>query len=231
MVGIERGETVVFADERPMIDRYGYASAGLGVQVCILQQVADECRGEGWIHADDKILLRKIALADNPVRGVDLVEDFDLLVDHCCEVDVAVLGELAVVDLGEQEQCLVHFDDPVEGMMHFYQVVQLLTGWIGAVDQPVDTVSKYGQRCLQFVRGIADELFLLFEKVLRTVDRLLCGLVELPEFGDRGIVWNFCMLEARGGPVEPLEQGIQRTHAAVEHPYRDAENNEKQQEI
>ena len=83
--------------------------------------------------------------------------------DNAVDFDRTAVGELPVVDPGEEQQGFIQPDDVVQCMLGFEQFFHLFLRQFRIVEQPFDAVVTNGERCLEFVRCIADELLLLFE--------------------------------------------------------------------
>ena len=109
-----------------------------------------------------------------------------LLAAHPGEVHLHAIRELVVVDLGEQQQGLVQPHGMAQRPLHRHHVSHGLLLQRGMVQQPVQACPKHGQRRLQLVRGVADELLLLLESLLRTFHGLMDSGIEPPELVDRG---------------------------------------------
>ena len=91
--------------------------------------------------------------------------------------------------------------------------------------QPVLTNS---QRCLKFVRSIADEEFLLLEYGFAVSCMTEHRLIQLAELGGLCRIVQRRILLAQTEMIQPLQQAIEGLHAPMEHPYVDEEDGHQQ---
>ena len=125
-------------------------------------------------------------VAANITFFVNVVVKLFLFPYHGGYIHVRVLGELAVVDLGEQQQRFVQPHDMTERALHLYHFSHRLFVQSRVVEHILHTSAQHGKRRLQLVRGVADELLLLLESLLRTFHGLMDSGIEPPELVDRG---------------------------------------------
>ena len=106
-----------------------------------------------------------------------------------------------------------------ERALHLYHFSHRLFVQSRVVEHILHTSAQHGKRRLQLVRGVADKLLLLLQQLLGTIHGLLSSRIEPPEFGDRSVVRNRDRFMPRNVTVQPVQQGIERTHTVVENPH------------
>ena len=201
------------------------------MDIGVFQQVRDQTGPQRRIHAGRKPALFAQGEAHAP-PGVNLGHIFGRTPDQRIEIDLLRFGELAVLDLRQQQQRTVEPHQIIERPLHLHNLAQLLLAQRRAVAyEHLQPVAANRQRRLHFVRRIADELLLAVEQHFGPLGIADRRLVQPPEFGDLRIVGQRSVLSAYPVAVEPPQQGIQGPQGAVEHQYVDQQNGQQQEKI
>ncbi len=200
------------------------------MDVSVLQQVGYQHGGQRLVYLHPERSLLPNVERDVPV-AVDLPVVVNVSVQYVVEADGGGVGKLAVVYLGEQQERFVQLGGVVQRLKRLQQLSHLRLGEGFVLHQHLYPVLADGQRGLHLVRGVPDELLLLFEQLFAACRVAQGRFVQFPEFGNVGRVAERRVLPAQPVIVQPMEEDVEGLQALPEHPHVDEYNGEQQGDV
>ena len=139
-------------------------------------------------------------------------------IDYAAERQILLrLRKLSAVNPREQQHRLVELLQITERIKHLRRRLHLLRAERLVFHKHLHPVDADGNRCLQFVRGIACELPLLLVNLLVTAHRPHRHIIQSCEFRYVGGIDKRPVSLAYLISVKPSDKHIERPHATVEH--------------
>ncbi len=182
-----------------------YCTALRAVHESVLDDVSDQNRGKSLIHPDNDRLIWNLYRTADSLAAENLLIQLLLGQNHRGKVYISLVRELVIVNLGKQKKSLVESHDMAEFTLHLDKFTHTFLSQRIIVQHPVNPSSEYGKRCLQLMRRIPDELFLLFKSLVGTVCRFCSDFLQLAEFMDVCIYGQAAVGFARSISVQPVK--------------------------
>ena len=114
--------------------------------------------------------------------GINFFVEFHSIRTQLTEIDICNIWELAVFDLGEQQQGLVESDQMLQAAVEFHQFFSDISVDICPVKHDLYPVAARSKRSLEFMRCIPDEYLPLCILMLEPVDSIIYSIGKLTEF-------------------------------------------------
>ena len=147
---------------------------------------------------------------------------------HFIETDFLGFRKLAIVNLREQKKRLVKLAHILQSLVGLHDFAHLLLGEGLVLHEHLQTVLTDRYRCLYFVRGITDELFLLLEYFFAMDSKAVHCHIQFTELcGICRIVQRLVLL-VQTEIIQPFQQKVKRLHDSMKHPYINKENGNQQ---
>ena len=147
---------------------------------------------------------------------------------HFIETNFLGFCKLTIVNLREQKERLVELAHILQSLVGLHDFAHLLLGEGLVLHEHLQTVLTDRYRCLYFVRGITDELFLLLEYFFAMDSKAVHCHIQFTELcGVCRIVQRLVLL-VQTEFVQPSQQTVKGFHATMEHPYIDEKNSHEQ---